>query len=131
MSDFVPDHIKAKQHAENRKTRMKITTNHKPRQLLAHYEIPLSVLMSEFDYILEDGKITDNIDWSARFFKYRDSWYDVNEFTSITESGVGFTIKRTPELAYWDGVQTESHSSGVLARLAEDETVIVGWFYTS
>ena len=105
-----------------------VTTNHHPRDLLSGHDLPAGVLQSEFDYA-ELKEDSDEIH-SARFFQYRESWYDVHQFSRIGEHTV------EPHLAYWDGAQTDSAWSGVLFRYARDEfgemdgdAVIVGSAY--
>lgn len=90
---------------------MEIITNRQPRPLLASYELPPDILSGEFDYIGDDT--------GPRFFQYRGSWHDANEFT-VAGASPG-----------WHGVQPDSYFSGLLLRYCDDfERVIVGRYTT-
>lgn len=109
--------------------RMKITTNGNPRALCSFDELPTKV-RREFDYV----KTSEHHD--PRFFLYRRNWHDRNEFVRITRrddwrGGFDLPVNANSPLLKWDGIQTDSHFSGVLLRYTDDhERVIVGRFFT-
>lgn len=84
---------------------MKVTTNNHWHELLALYELSDDV-RAEFDYVGVEGGFT------PRFFEYRGVWYDSHEFEFVTRA--------LPELAGWDGFQSDSFYSGVVIRYAQD-----------
>lgn len=99
---------------------VEITTNNVPRELFMPCNLPTEILKSEFDYIdLESDEAH-----TFRLFKYRGSWYDVQEFVCVNPDG---------DLTAWDGLQSETYFSGVLIKYPHDEfwhydmdSVIVG-----
>jgi hypothetical protein len=98
---------------------MTVKTNNQPRELLAWFELAPAD-SKDFDYV--DGEDR----YSPRFVRYRGSWYDVND--SQYAGGLGF-----PEsLKAWDGIVTESFSSGVLFKYTDPqcESVVVGRYYS-
>ena len=100
---------------------MKITTNHKSRDLLSYWDLTPKEL-KEFDYIenMEEEGI-------ARFFRYRGSVYDTNEFMRIPDS----LHWQSEEIIKWHGYQSDSYFSGVLIRYSEDyEAVKVGFYFS-
>ena len=100
---------------------MKITTNHKFRDLLSFWDLTPKEL-KDFDYIenMEDNGI-------SRFFRYRESVYDANEFMRIPDS----LHWQGGELINWHGYQSDSYFSGVLIRYSEDyESVKVGSYFS-
>jgi hypothetical protein len=104
---------------------MNITTNNTPRALRIFDELPEEV-RSDFDYIDVDAHHV------ARFFQYRGDWYDTHEFVRITLRARwrgGFDHPADPDspLLHWQGIQTDTHSTGTLVRLTGDR-VIVGRF---
>ena len=99
---------------------MKITTNHKERELLSYWDLTPKEL-KRFGYI-------ENIEEEGinRFFRYYGRVYDAREF--LTARGAkpymdGFWRK-------WDGYRSETYFSGILIRYARAfEFVIVGRYY--
>lgn len=96
-------------------TPIKITTNNRERELVSLASIPEKD-RADFSYIVGEDA------YSPRLFRFRDAWWDVNEFErtegSIAERG-------------WHGVQTQSAFDAVFVRypgLAEGDTsaVVVG-----
>ena len=88
-----------------------IKTNHHERLFSYAYEVPESVLKSDFDY-LEDGEGT--------FFKYKGWWYSLDQFTAT--SG--------PD-DEWDGYHADSYFSGVCIKVSDDcETYKVGTYFS-
>lgn len=76
-----------------------------------------------FDYVTGEDQ------YSPRFVKYRRVWYDLGEFTCISEA-FSPAQDRTGMDA-WHGAQGDSHFSGVLCRYAADfERVQMGTYYS-
>jgi hypothetical protein len=97
-----------------------ITTNHHMRSLQAFYELPAKA-QKQFDYMGEPNVLNDE-HYYLRFFKYRDYWYDTNEFQRATSD----------DLKEWDGFAADTYFSATLVKYAEDyERVIVGRAYWS
>lgn len=84
-----------------------VKSNYQPRPLYAIDELPIGIAEEWFAYAIPADLENDAIDFSARFFEYRGSWYDVNEFESVVND---FKVMG------WDGVQTESHFSAVVVQ---------------
>lgn len=99
---------------------LKITTNGQPRDLICYHDLTERE-QADFDYL-------DSDEWyDARFFRYRDYVYDAHEFTVIAPT----TLLHYPELAAWQGMQSDSFFSGVLLKHDNDfESVIVGTYYS-
>jgi hypothetical protein len=93
---------------------MNISTDNRPRALLAVEELPLAA-RRDFDYIT-----ADELD-VPRLVKFRGNYYDVHE-TMVTH------------LEGWDSAESESAFSAVLFRLTEtrfgDPAVVVGYAYS-
>ena len=89
-----------------------IRTNNQPRHLLSlsdFSEADQLKIRTEFDWLGEDLNFNDN------FFKYRGIIYHLAEFT------------RCDSLNGWDGLHSDSWSSGTVVKLSSDlESVIVG-----
>ena len=92
---------------------MQVTTNNHARELLTGAALPDGILESEFDYA-ELKEDSDEIH-SPRFFKYRGSWYDVDQFERVS------SLQVDPPLRDWYSVQTDSVWSGVVIRWASDD----------
>jgi hypothetical protein len=89
---------------------LKIKCNGQARPIVSRFEVPDSILASEFDWTdpAEDGS----------FFKYRGVWYSLEDFTCAPES-----------LSDWDGYHGDSYFSGVVIRLTDDgESVVCGTY---
>ena len=87
-----------------------IKTNGQSRPIVSRFEVPASILASEFGW-------TDPDD-SGSFFQYRGVWYSLEDFTRAPES-----------LAGWDGCHGDSFFSGVVIRLTDDgESVVCGTY---
>lgn len=100
---------------------MKITTNHKYRDLLSYWDLTPKELRN-FSYIenMEENGI-------ARFFRYRGTCYDTQELMRIPDS----LHWQGGELIEWDGTRPDSYFSGILIRYSEDhEAVKVGSYYS-
>ena len=96
---------------------MHIKCNNQPRDLVMWHDLPDSEV-ADFDYLPESERE------SFRFFEYRGSWYDYNEFERAPDrfKALGF-----------DGIQTESAFSAVIVKYFDadgnclDDQVIVGY----
>ncbi len=96
---------------------MNIITNNQPRMLKCAADLPAKV-QDDFDYVKwEEG-------YEPRFVQYKGVWYDVYDTQSITR-GLGFS-----QFAGWHGIVSDSFFSGVLFKLCDDDTVIVGRYYS-
>jgi hypothetical protein len=100
-----------------------IKTNGHARPLLPYNQLPDEVGPKVFYYIGDEVDLDDNGDadelYNPRFFEYRGSWYDTQQFVRIeTERTNSFTIavEKGNPLLKWDGCQTESYFSAVLIR---------------
>jgi hypothetical protein len=89
---------------EGEEAGMSIKTNYRPRALVNRWDVPEEVLADQFDWA--DGV-------ASGFFQYGDNWYNVKEFMACAIPG-------------WDRIHSESAFSGVLLKLVDSETVIVG-----
>lgn len=87
---------------------MKIITNNQPRQLIYGYELT-EKQKQDFDYL-------DDID-SQDFVRYKGNIYDVSEFMSTYNMD---------SLKDWDGYTSDSYFSGVLIKIIDSDTVIIG-----
>ena len=104
------------------------TTNNHRRELLTLADIPADVRSDWFDYVTEEDA------YSPRFIHYRGSWYDTHEFSSIAD---GISPAGQPNhFSAWDGVQSDSHFSGVVLRWVTNDddyddydAVIIGAYY--
>jgi hypothetical protein len=95
---------------------MQIITNNQPRPMACFADLPAKV-QADFDYVL----LADH--YSPRFVQYKGWWYDVYDSQSITRE-LGFS-----QFAGWHGIVSDSFFSGVLFKLCDDDTVIVGRYY--
>lgn len=88
---------------------MEIITNNQWRNFLYGYEIPETVLHSDFDYLSED-------DATDGFIKYRGNYYHLSEFTMLPKT------KPIPGECHcdWHGYSSDSAFSGVLVRISDD-----------
>ena len=92
-----------------------ITTDNRWKYFKNRYEVPESVLASQFDY-------QDPEDVIDGFFEYRNTWYHVDQFMRLSAgSGMGD----------WDGAAGDSYFSGVLIKLSSDGEQYKVGTYTS
>lgn len=91
---------------------IKITTNNKPRQLIYGYELT-DKQKQDFDYI-------EDID-SHDFVKYKNNIYDLSEF---------MRVENNDNLKDWDGYSGGSYFHGTLVKYTDEDTVIMGWYYS-
>lgn len=91
-----------------------IRTNNIPRMLKYGYEIP-DKIKSDFDYIPEDDFPLHD------FFVYKGQWYDLGEFLRIPDNS---------DFAGWDGYSANSYFSGILVKIVDDDSIIVGQYFS-
>lgn len=107
---------------------MQIITNNRPRPMVCAADLPAKV-QDDFDYVKwEEG-------YEPRFVQYKGVWYDVYDTQTIrTASGApmgwGMVVEKDSPLASWHGIVSDSFFSGVLFKLCDDDTVIVGRYYS-
>jgi hypothetical protein len=94
---------------------LKITTNKIYRDLLSFCELPAK-MQKHFDYVdIEDYD-------SYRFFKYKDIYYDTNQFIPCSTAMFG-------KLKKWDSYKNDSFYSGIVINYStEFDTVLVGTY---
>lgn len=102
---------------------LKITTNNVPRPLVDDFELSASE-RADFDYLNWEG-IDEGID-SATFFRYKGQLYDLSNFMRISHSADPGTPN---EFKGWDGYSADTAFSGILVKIVDEESVIVGWYY--
>ena len=97
---------------------MNIITNNRPRPMVCLADLPAKV-QKDFDYITGayDGK------FDLRFVQYKGEWYDVDDSQAVRYSRGGSAMT---EFDGWDSFVSDSFFSGVLFKLCDDDTVIVG-----
>lgn len=91
---------------------MEIITNNKPRFLIYGFELT-DKEKSEFDYL-------DDIETNS-FFRYKKQVYNLGEF---------MRIENIPEFEKWHSYHSDSFFSGVLIKLIDDESILVGRYYS-
>jgi len=104
---------------------MKITTNYRPRDLVAVCDIDM-VDQAQFDYVNEGDER-----YYPRLFNYRGEWYDTDEFVRIvpfSTSDNSFCHRSDDdEMLKWSGIQTQSAFDAVVIRYTDDhEGVVAG-----
>ena len=114
-----------------------VKTNNTKRDVLQWHDLT-DKEKEEFDYIDTEEK-----QYSAEFFRYRGSCYDISEFQRITAPGAclnGWAYvahdnedgTQSP-LRKWDAIQTDSYFSGIVFRYVPDtdcEQIVVGRVYS-
>jgi len=91
---------------------MRIKTDNKWHQFSYRYDVPADVLEDDFDYLDEDEGYDG-------FFKYKDTWYHLSDFTYITS------------FDDWDGVYSGTAFSGTLIKVSDDgEEYKVGMYFS-
>lgn len=90
---------------------MKIKCNNKPRQFVYGYELG-DKEKQEFDYINPEELNYHN------FVRYKGRVYDVSEFMRIE--------KHNQELQGFDGYCSDSFFSGVLIKIIDSDTCVMG-----
>lgn len=92
---------------------MEIITNNIPRKLIYGCELP-EKYRKEFDYLSDEDYETNN------FVVYRGVVYDLSEFMNCHSM---FNKQ-------WHGYSSDTYFSGVLVRIVDDESVIIGRYYS-
>lgn len=99
---------------------MNIITNNRPRPMVCFADLPAKV-QADFDYVL----LADH--YSPRFALYKGWWYDVDDSQAVRYSRGGSAMT---EFDGWDSFASDSFFSGVLFKLCDDDTVIVGRYFS-
>ena len=93
---------------------MEIVTNNVPRHMIYGCDLPEKV-KKDFDWI--DPEDFD----CADFIQYKGRYYALDEFMRV-EDGSPF--------AGWGGYCSDSYFSGMLVKIVDDDSVIVGRYYS-
>ena len=121
-----------------------VKTNGHQRELKSLAELDEATVDEWFDYLHDAWYGQTDEALQPRFFQYRGSWYDTQEFAAIGvrshrigepgRNGFGLLVDDDSPLLSWDGVQTESAFSAVLLKWGHDwsgqpdfEAVIVAY----
>lgn len=107
---------------------MNIVTNNHSREMITYYDLPEAV-RNDFDYVDEDERA------DYRFFKYRGCYYDSREFIRIIErrdtyNGWATQVDNDSPLLAWDGIQSDSYFSGIVVKHTDEDSIIVGHYYS-
>jgi hypothetical protein len=97
--------------------RTTVTTNNQPRQLMylnEFSETQQKQIRSDFNWMSPN-----ELETSGGFFRYRSSVYHLNEFS-------GLLAAPHEALHGWDGYVGETWFAGVLIKLVDSDSVIVG-----
>lgn len=107
--------------------KLTVITNRVPRALRCLHELP-SKVQRDFDYAFGYE--------SPRFVHYRGVWYDAMDTQRINTPACNawpevwvMAVPKDSPLAWWHGVISETHFSGVVFRYVDDARVIVGRYY--
>ncbi len=92
---------------------MGIITNNQPRPLICGYELTEKE-KRDFDYIP-----ADEID-GYYFVRYKGQIYDFSEFLTVNSE----------ELKEWDGIYGQSVFCGVLIKIVDNDSIIMGRYYS-
>lgn len=102
-----------------------VSSDNRWKDFVYGVDVPKRVLQSEFDYL-------DDAENETGFFKYKNTWYHTSQF--IRTAGGGAAGGGAPELqaAGWDGIASDSYSTGVVIKLSDDgEQYKVGFYRTA
>jgi hypothetical protein len=109
---------------------LSIITNWARRPLVSVADLPVKAA-ADFDYIKEDERFT------PRIVNYRGSWFDVFDTQRIEPDSdrahpMGWAMRVHPgsPLCLFDSIISDTYFSGMLFKLADDESVIVARFYS-
>lgn len=92
---------------------MEILTDHKAKHFKYRYEVPEKVLADQFAHLDEE----DGLD---QFIKYRRDWYHLTDFLRFIYAVDEGDFKG------WDGYINHTAFSGVLIKIVDSETYIIG-----
>ena len=104
-------------------SKLKIVTNHVPRDVVMGYQKDHKILKDEFDIETEsmnDDEISDLC--SMQFVKFRGVWYNLQDF--ITTSPVPWNHGLPEEFLDWHGYASDSFFSGTLLKYVEDNDIL-------
>ena len=108
--------------------RLEIITNNHAHQFVTGYEVPMSVLKWQFDYLTAEEQS------SGSFLKYKGHWYHISDFTRFGPffmAGIERATGGTEESPFdgWHGRVSDSAWSGVVIRISEDgDTYQIGTY---
>lgn len=109
---------------------MQIITNWQARPLQCLADMPEKA-RAQFDYIESDDE------YRPRFVCYRGEWHDAIDAQRIEpDNGIahrmGWAMRVRPgsPLAHFDAIESESYFSGLLYRFVDDDSVIVGRYFS-
>ena len=88
---------------------MKVITNYNWREFRYGNEVPESV-HADYEH-LEESEHYDMWIW------YRSRWYHISDFLAWNTPWTG---PKPADLAYWDGMVTDTFFSGVVIKVSED-----------
>lgn len=94
---------------------MKIVTNNHKHEFLYQEEVPAEIMKDQFSHL--DNEISDG------FVKYRDYYYHTADFSLVSKYAV-------PPLSRWDGFISETAFSGVVIKIVDSDTYIIGRYWT-
>jgi hypothetical protein len=102
---------------------MNITTNNVPRELKYLSDFSASdqaKIRSQYDWM-----DSDDLEYNYGFFKYRNSFYHLQDFLRVANESTG-------DLVGWHGYTNDTYFSGTLIQLVENDCdrVIVGRYYS-
>ena len=95
-----------------------IKTNNVPREMLMLFQLDekdQKIVRKNYDYFTEEELNEQS------FFNYKGFWYCLSDFLRLENS---------EDLKGWDGYSSDSYFSGVLVKLVQEESVIVGRYYS-
>ena len=104
-------------------SKLKIVTNHVPRDVVMGYQMDHKILKDEFDIETEsmnDDEIGDLC--AMEFVKFRGVWYDLQDF--ITTSPGPWNHGLPEEFLDWHGYASDSFFSGTLLKYVEDNDIL-------
>lgn len=107
---------------------MQIITNWQARPLQCLADMPEKI-RADFDYIEDE--------FNYRFVCYRGEWHDAHDTQRIEPDngrahrmGWAMFVHPGSPLAHFDAIESESYFSGLLYRFVDDDSVIVGRYFS-
>ncbi len=104
---------------------LKVTSNYKPRRLMAWVEIPPKE-RPELDFGVDPHE-------PMQYFEAYGRWHKLDDFTRIhkgpgTIPAFSHYVPEDSPLAKWDYIATESAFTGIVIKCGDDdEWVVAGW----
>ena len=88
-----------------------ITTNYQYREILGWHDVPADIQMSEFDYLETEEEQDD-----AQFFKYRDSYYSLDQVMRMDDD-------------FWHGSFAFGYFAGLVVKISDcGDGILVGYY---